>query len=70
MSFIKKILINLKPFFTKMLKSITLYIEDNLRVRLTRFIENLIPDKDIAKTSILFSKMRCFRQKHNFVLRK
>ena len=60
MSFIKKILINLKPFFTKMLKSISRYIEDNLRIRFTRFIENLIPDKDIAKTSILFYLISIF----------
>ena len=54
MSFIKKIVGFLNPIFTKSLEASTHYIEENLRVRMTRFIERLIPDKDIAKTSILF----------------
>ena len=54
MSFIKKIKGFLNSFFTKSSEAVITYIEENLRVRVTKFIENLIPDKDIAKTSILF----------------
>ena len=54
MSFLKKISEFLNSFFTKSSNAVIEYIQENLRVKLTGFIENLIPDKDIAKTSILF----------------
>ena len=44
----------MKNFFVKMLTSINDFIQNNLRIRFTKFITNLIPDKDITKTSILF----------------
>ena len=54
MSFIKKIQELLNSFFTKSSKVIFVYLEENLREKFTEFINNLIPSKDIAKTSILF----------------
>ena len=54
MSFIKKIQELLNSFFTKSSKVIFVYLEENLREKFTEFINNIIPSKDIAKTSILF----------------
>ena len=54
MRFIKKLLEKLRPSFIKLYELIINYINENLRSRFTLFINGLIPDKDITKTSILF----------------
>ena len=51
---LKNIIAKLEPFFTKYYKSINYYLNETLRTKFTLFIDGLIPDKDITKTSILF----------------
>jgi RND family efflux transporter MFP subunit len=54
MSFIKKMLGNFKLFFSNKIESLVYYVNETLRIKFTSFLTNLIPDKDITKTSILF----------------
>ena len=53
MNFLKKILSNL-------ISKISSFLDNSLRPSFTRFINNIIPDKDITKTSILFWFMAGF----------
>jgi RND family efflux transporter MFP subunit len=54
MNFIKTIVEKSKPLLTRIYESVINYINENLRAKLTSFIDGLIPDKDITRTSILF----------------
>ena len=54
MNFLKKIKEKFSYFLWRTIDKISFYINENLRIKLTSFINNLIPDKDITKTSILF----------------
>jgi len=50
----KNFLIKLVDKFKKFFETIKNYVQGPLRLRFTKFITDLIPDKDITKTSILF----------------
>lgn len=54
MNFINKIIEKIKLFILGRAESITYFINENLRIKFTSLLTNLIPDKDITKTSILF----------------
>ena len=54
MNFINKIIEKIKLFILGRAESIAYFINENLRIKFTAFLTNLIPDKDITKTSILF----------------
>ena len=54
MKYLKNIIIKLEPSFTKYYKLFNDYLNETLRTKFTLFIDGLIPDKDITKTSILF----------------
>ena len=54
MKFITKIFGDLRLFLANKFESISYYVNEELRIKFTSFLTNLIPDKDITKTSILF----------------
>jgi multidrug efflux pump subunit AcrA (membrane-fusion protein) len=54
MNFLKKMKEKFSDYLWRTNDKIGFYINENLRTKLTSFINNLIPDKDITKTSILF----------------
>lgn len=54
MNFLKKMKEKFSDYLWKTNDKLSFYINENLRTKLTSFINNLIPDKDITKTSILF----------------
>ena len=54
MKFITKILGDFRLFLANKSESISYYVNEELRLKFTSFLNNLIPDKDITKTSILF----------------
>lgn len=60
MTSITKIIENFKLFLANKTEAISYYVNENLRLKFTSFLTNLIPDRDITKTSILFYIIAAF----------
>lgn len=60
MKFFKSLINKIIPSFRLIIEKIKSFKDDVLQPKFTRFIESIIPDEDIAKTSILFWFMASF----------